>query len=60
MAELRWILFEKADCWGAGVAAVGEFIAANCQANALRFSLGEIDVADKVGICYFFFGDGVF
>ena len=44
---------EKADCWGAGVAVVGEFVAADCQANAVRFSLGEIDVAGKVGIGFF-------
>ena len=27
----------------------------------VRFSFGELDVADEVGICYFFvFGDGMF
>ena len=51
---------EKADCWGSGVAVVGEFVATYCQANAVCFSVGEIDVADKVGIGYFLvFGGGV-
>ena len=51
---------KKADFLGAGVVFVGEFIATNCQANMMRFRLGELDVADKVGIDYFFvFGDGV-
>ena len=50
---------EKADFWGAGVAIVGEFVATDCQANAVCFSLGELDVADKFGIGYFFFGGGV-
>ena len=45
---------------GAGVAVVGEFVAADCQENAMRFSIGQLDVADKVGIFYLFtFGDGV-
>ena len=52
---------EKADCWGDGVAVVGEFIAANFQANAVRLSLGDLYVAEKVGIgCFFVFGDVVF
>ena len=51
----------KADCWGAGVAVVGEFVVTDCQADAVRFSIGELDVADKVGVGSFFvFGDGVF
>ena len=41
---------EKADLWGAGVAILGEFVAT----DAVRFSLGELDVSDKVGIRYFF------
>ena len=52
---------ENADCWEAGVAIVGEFVAADCQANAVRLSFGDLDIADKVGIGDFFvFGDGVF
>ena len=52
---------EKADFWGSGVAIVGEFVVADYQANVVSFSLGEIDVADKVGIGIFsLFGDGVF
>ena len=40
---------------------MGEFVAFECQANAMRFSLGQLDVAEKVGIGYLFsFGDGVF
>ena len=44
---------EKADFWGSGVAIVGEFVVADYQANVVSFSLGEIDVADKVGIGIF-------
>ena len=52
---------KKADFWGSGVAIVGEFVVADYQANVVSFSLGEIDVADKVGIGIFsLFGDGVF
>ena len=52
---------KKADFWGAGVAVVGELVATDCQANAMRFSLGDFDVAEKFGIGYLFvFGDGVF
>ena len=45
---------ENADCWGAGVAVVGEFVTTDRQANAVRFSLEELDVAEKFGIGYFF------
>ena len=52
---------EKADCWGDGLAVLGEFVAPDCQANAVCFSLGEIDVAEKFGMGYFFvFGDALF
>ena len=40
---------------------MGEFVAADRQANAMSFSLGQLDVAEKFGIGYFFnFGDGMF
>ena len=45
---------EDADCWGAGIAVVGEFVATYCEADAVCFSLGELDVTDKVGIFIFF------
>ena len=32
---------------------MGEFVASNCYENAMRFSLGELDVADKFGVGYF-------
>ena len=52
---------QEADFWGAGVAVVGEFVAVNYQANAVRFSFGQLDVADKIGNGYLFtFWDGVF
>ena len=44
---------DKADFWGDGVDVVDEFIATDCQANAVCFSTGELDVADKVGKGYF-------
>ena len=46
---------EESGCWGAGVAVVGEFVATNCQADAVCFSLGELDFANKVGIGNLFF-----
>ena len=51
---------QEDDCWGAGVAVIGEFVAINCQANTMRLSFGDLDVAEKVGIVFFIFGDGVF
>ena len=45
---------EEADCWGAGIAVVVDFVAADCQANEVRFSFGELDVEEKVGIYSFF------
>ena len=45
---------------GAGVAVVGNFIASDCQANAMCFILGHIDVADEVGVGIFNFGNGLF
>ena len=40
---------------------VSEFVAADCQDNAMHFSLGQVDIIEKFGIGYFFtFGDGVF
>ena len=52
---------QEADFWGAGVAVEGEFVAVDCQTNAVHFSFGELDVADKVVIGHFFtFGDGVY
>ena len=50
---------EKADFWGASVAVVGEFVATDCQTNAVCFSLGELDVVDKFGIGYFFLSLGM-
>ena len=41
---------KEAYCWRGGVTVVGECIATNCLADAVRFSLGDLDVADKVGI----------
>ena len=46
--------FKEADCWGFGIAVVGEFVATNCEADAVSFGFGELDVTDKVGICNFF------
>ena len=43
----------KADSWGAGVAVIGKFIASDSQANTMCFSLGQFDVADKVGVGFF-------
>ena len=45
---------KEADCRGAGIVVVGEFVATCCEADAVRFGLGELDVTDKVGICNFF------
>ena len=45
--------FDEADCWVSGVSVVGEFVATGWQANAVHFSLGELDVRDKFGIGYF-------
>ena len=45
---------QEADCWVVGVAVVSEFVAADCQANTVRFSFGELDVADKVGKGFFY------
>ena len=45
---------KEADCWGSGIAVVGEFVATNCEADAVSFSLGELDVTEKFGICNFF------
>ena len=45
---------EEADCWGAGIAVIGEFVATYCEADAVRFSLGELDVTNKFGICNIF------
>ena len=42
------------------VAVVGELVTADCQANAMRFSFGQLDITDKVGIGFFTFGDGMF
>ena len=36
---------KEADCWGARVSVVGEFVATDGQANAVSFSLGDLDVA---------------
>ena len=44
---------EKADFWGAGVAIVGEFVATDWEANTVRFSLGELDITEKVDMGYF-------
>ena len=54
------IKVEKSDCWVSRIAVVGEFVATDCQENAVRFSLWELDVVDKVGIGFFVFGGGVF
>ena len=43
------------------VAVLGKSVASDHQANAMCFSLGQLDVADKVGVGYFFtFGYGLF
>ena len=44
---------KEADCWGAGIAVVGEFVATYCEADAVSFSIGELDVTDEVGVCNF-------
>ena len=44
---------QDADLWGSGVAAVGKFVAYDCQANAMCFSLGHLNVADEVGLGFF-------
>ena len=41
---------QEADFWRSGFAVVGEFVATECQANSVRFTFGELDVADKVVI----------
>ena len=47
--------------WGAGVAVVGKFVASDRQANTMCFSLGQLDVADEVGVGNFFtLADGLF
>ena len=52
---------QKSDCWGAGVSVVGTFVASDCQTNKICFSLGQLDVADKVGVGSFLtFGYGLF
>ena len=43
------------------VAVVDKLVAADCQANAVCFGLGYIDVIDKVDVGNFFtLGDGLF
>ena len=44
---------QEADFWRSGFAVVGEFVATECQAKSVRFTFGELDVADKVGIGFF-------
>ena len=44
------LVVNEADCWGAGIAIVGEFVATYCEADAVSFILGELDATDKVGI----------
>ena len=40
---------------------MGEFFASDCQENAMFFSLGQLDVADEVGVgCFFTFWSGLF
>ena len=52
---------QYADDWGARVAVVDKLVAADCQANAMCFVLGQIDVTDKFGVDdIFILGDGLF
>ena len=38
---------------GSRVAVVGKLVATNCKANAICFGLGQLDVAEEVGVGIF-------
>ena len=52
---------QQAGFWVDGVAVVDKLVAADCQANAMCFGLGQLNVTDEVGARGFFtLGDSLF